>query len=173
MSKIFDDPKKAKIAFITTLVIAIIFFLGSGVLGYMYYDKYNDHRDLKEKYSDLKEITLSDLEKENEELQGQVDTLTEEKLALEEQIKTKDVGIAVANAYNEFHKYMNQVIQTHNGFDGWTDAEYQIARRKAQATGSNTFVNTVDTAWNRTDIDPLTRLLNVWKGIVSGIENAI
>ena len=173
MSKIFDNPKKAKIAFITTLVITIIFFLGSGVLGYMYYGKHNDYKNLKEKYTDLKEVTLSDLEKENEELQGQVDTLTQEKSALGEQIKDKDAGIATANAYNEFHKYMNQIIQTHNGFEGWTDAEYQIARRKAQATGNTSFVNTVDWAWNRTDIDPVTRLLGVWKAITTGISNAI
>ncbi|MFH1749425.1 MAG: hypothetical protein ABH837_00775 [bacterium] len=170
---IFEDSKKAKIAFISTLVIAIIFFLGSGVLGYMFYGKYNDYKNLKDKYTDLKEVTVGDLEKEIEDLQKQVDTLTTEKTALEEQIKEKDAGIATANAYNEFLKYMTQIIKTHNGFTGWTDAEYQVGRTKAQATGSTSFVNTVDWAWNRTDIDPVTRVIGVWDAVANGISNAI
>ena len=173
MSKIFDEPKKAKTAFIITLVFAIIFFLGSGVLGYMFYEKYNDHKNLKDKYSDLKEITLSDLEKENEDLQTQIDTLTKEKTALQKTNKEMKDGIAVANAYNEFCKYMTQIIDVHNGFTGWTDAEYQVGRTKAQATGSTSFVNTVDWAWNRTDIDPVTRVIGVWNAIATGISNAI
>ncbi len=170
---IFDDPKKAKRSFIVILLFAIIFLIGSGVLGYMYWGKYNDHKNLKDKYSDLKEVTVGDLEKEIEDLEKQVEDLTVEKTALEKTKKETEDGMVIANAYNEFTIYMTQVIEDHNGFSGWTDAEYQVAKQKAQATGSASFVSKVDWAWNRTDIDPVTRIVGVYDAITVGISNAI
>ena len=68
---------------------------------------------------------------------------------------------------------MTQVIDAHDGFTGWTDAEYQVGREKAQATGNQTFVETVDAAWNNEAIDVTTGVINVYRGIVSGISGAL
>lgn len=111
---------------------------------------------------------------------SEVSKLKEEKAALQSQldsanqtISNKNSGISTAKAYNSFLEYLTQVIDAHDGFTGWTDAEYQVGREKAQATGNQTFVDTVDTAWNNQAIDVTTRVINVYRGIVSGISGAL
>ena len=166
---LFDDPRKAKLAFVLTLVFAIIFFLGCVGLGYFFYTKYSAYKDLSSKYNKLKNQNQSTVE----ELKAQNKTLTDENTALKGQITTKDAGLAKIKAYNEFFKYENYVIKLHNGFTGWTDAEYRTARTKAQGTGDSSFVSLIDWGWNRTDIDPTTRAIAVWEAIAKGIESGL
>ena len=167
----FDEPRKAKIAFGIALSLLIIFFLASGVLGYFFYKKYDSYQDIWSRYTSMKKDDTKDAE--ITDLEKQIEELTAEKTALEKENKELKDGIAVANAYNEFLKYMTHIIDVHNGFTGWTDAEYQVGRTKAQATGSTSFVNTVDWAWNRTDVDITTRVIGVWNAIATGIDTAI
>ena len=99
--------------------------------------------------------------------------MQKEKGELEEQIKTTNDKLAKIKAYNEFFKYLNYVIEIHEGFSGWTEAEYQTARTKAQATGDQDFVDLIDWAWNEESVDPLIRIIKVLKAIVSGIESGL
>lgn len=166
---IFADPRKAKIAFVLVLIFMIIFLAGGGVLGYFYYKKNVESYDLFLENRDLKgqqEIDAAKLEK-------QVKTLTDEKTALEKQVNDNKAGSAKIKAYNEFSKYLNSVIEVHGGYSGWTEAEYQTARTKAQATGDSSFVTTIDWAWHRTDIDPTTRMIRVLKEVAEGIDSGL
>lgn len=111
-------------------------------------------------------IEIEKLRQEKADLQKQLDEKNNE-------LSSKVAGMSTITAYNGFLEYMTQVIDAHDGFNGWTDAEYQIGREKAQATGNNDFINTVDTAWNNTAIDVTTRVTNVYKGIVNGIKGGL
>ncbi len=109
---------------------------------------------------------LDKLRQEKSDIQKQLDEKTNE-------LSSKNAGMATIEAYNNFLEYMTHVIDAHDGFSGWTEAEYQIAREKAEATGNDEFVNTVDTAWNDTSIDVTTRVINVYRGIINGIRSGI
>jgi hypothetical protein len=106
------------------------------------------------------------LRQEKADLQKQLDEI-------QSKLDSKNASSSTIRAYNDFLEYMTQVIDAHDGFSGWTDAEYQIGREKAEATGNDTFVGTVDTAWNNTSIDVTTRVLNVYRGIISGIKSGL
>ena len=164
----FENPQKAKVVFIITLVLLIVFFLSAGVAGYFYYQKNLNYNDLDSKYSKLKR-EQTDAKK----LQKQITTLNQQIADLQKQIETKNASSTTIKAYNDFFKYMNSIIRIHNGYTGWTDAEYQVGRQKAQATGSSSFVSLVDWAWNRTDIDPNTRVLGVLDAIAKGIGDSL
>jgi len=88
-------------------------------------------------------------------------------------LDSKNSAIATANAYNDFLEYMTQVIDTHDGFSGWTDAEYQIGREKAEATGNSSFVDRIDWAWHETSVDPVERVVQVYRDVVNGISSAL
>ena len=81
--------------------------------------------------------------------------------------------IAGATAYNNFFIHMNSVIETHNGFTGWTEAEHQAGLVIAETTRSSAFVDTINWAWNETSIDPLTRLIRTWREIAGGIGGSL
>lgn len=177
------DPKKAKIAFIITLILAIVFFLASLALGYFYYQAKNLDK-WKESIVQSKDTKIAELQKKVGDLEGQASNLSaqgvktkadleKENAALSGQIGATAAKIAKANSYNNFFKYLNQVIETHNGFTGWTDAEFQIGKQKAEATGDASFVSDVNWAWYETSIDPSTRVMKIWKDIASGIENSL
>lgn len=103
---------------------------------------------------------------ENAQLKKDKDTLTAENNALK-------AGKTKALAYAEFFRYLNSIIETHGGFTGWTDPEFQTAKTKAEATGDTSFVSTVNWAWYDRDTPPFDRVLRTWKEIVSGIQNAL
>jgi len=110
----------------------------------------------------------------------QIEKLKAEKAALQVKLDTansdldnKNSGITTTKAYVSFLEYMTQVIDAHDGFTGWTDAEYQVGREKAEATGNNDFVNRVDWAWNETSVDPVVRVIEVYRDIVNGINSAL
>lgn len=79
----------------------------------------------------------------------------------------------LASAYNNFFKYLTSVIETHGGFTGWTDAEFQTGRSLAEKTGNTAFVSTINWAWYETSVDPSTRVIRVWNETAAGIENAL
>jgi len=171
-----DDPKKAKRWVWIGFAIAVLLLVVSGFFTFLYYGT-NDQ-------SIWKEGLISDKDSEIAELTSQLDVLTTEKDelsstaegekgTLEEQNAALKAKIAGATAYNNFLKHLNSVIETHGGFTGWTDAEYQTGLALAQATGNSAFVNTITWAWTQTSIGPVVRVLRVLKETASGIENAL
>jgi len=172
-----DDPIRAKRAFWISFYLLLLFFLSTVILGFLFYQSYINYRTLKTENQFLtnkptpspsvsasSSTNIDDLTKENLDLKL-------EKMNLEKQIaddKTKDEK---AKAYNDFFKYLNSVIMAHNGFEGWTEAEYQTARTKAEATKDGSFVSTIDWAWHDTNTPPLDRLIRVWTSIDQGIGN--
>jgi len=113
--------------------------------------------------------TSSDIEKLRAEVADLQKQLNEKNTAL----ASKEAGMSTITAYNDFLEYMTQVIDAHDGFSGWTEAEYQIGREKAQATGNSGFVSTVDSAWHDTATDPVVRVVNVYRGIIDGIKGGL
>ena len=125
------------------------------------------------KQAKLLEETGSQTSKDKAALSAENAQLTKDKSSLTAENAALKAGKAKALAYNEFFKFLNTVIETHNGFTGWTDAEFQTGKSKAEATGDISFVSTINWAWYETGIDPDTRVMRVWKEIVSGIQNAL
>jgi len=171
-----EDPIKTKRAFWISFVLVLVFFISTTVLGFLFYQSYKNYQALKEENQRLASLpspspTISvspssgtDLLKENMDLKLENQTLKKD-------LADKNAKTAKAKAYNDFFKYMNSVIMAHNGFDGWTEAEYLTARGKAEATGDGTFVSTIDWAWHDTNTAPLDRLIKVWTSIDQGIGN--
>lgn len=111
--------------------------------------------------------------KDKETLTLENEQLTKDKVALTAENTNLKAGRTKAQAYNEFFRYLNSVIETHNGFTGWTDAEFQTSVAKAEATGDSAFVSTINWAWYERSVDVTTRVIRVWKEISSGIQNAL
>jgi len=165
-----NDPRKSKNVFILMLVISIVLFLGLAVLGYFFWQKtknYNsllaDKKALESQYSLISKDTvkqIADLKTENANLKKENETLT-----------AKTAKMAKAKAYNDVLAYLIQIIQAHNGLNGWTEAEYQSGRVKAVATGDQSFVDIIDWAWNNQAIDQVERLTKVMDAIADGIGN--
>ncbi len=171
-----NDPVKAKRAFLITLTLTILFFLSTCILGFLYWQKANQYNQLISQTSSTtitSSTSVTTTPCNTSLLTKQISALEKDKTDLQKKITDSDAKFAKIKAYNEFFKYINSVIETHNGFSGWTDAEYQIARGKAQTIGDNSFLSTVDWAWNQTSVDVLTRLLGVWKAITSGIDSVL
>ena len=85
---------------------------------------------------------------------------------------TIDFGYLPAEEVNNLQDLATNIQDFINNF-AWTDDEYDTARNKAQATGNNSFVETIDWAWNEKTVDPVTRMIGVWKAITEGIEAAL
>lgn len=172
----YDEPLKAKKVFIIFLVLSIVFFLGCGVLGYLFYKEHKLVRD-KDSLITQKDANIATLQKELDSTSSAssktTTNLSDTNKALENQIKSYKAKISKANAYNEFFKYLTAVISAHGGFSGWTDGEFQTAKEKAEATGDASFISTVNWAWYETSVDPTVRVIRVWNEIGSGIENAL
>jgi cell division protein FtsB len=147
-----QEPKKSKAGFIVVLILAIVFFITSCVLGYFY-------------YSASKKIAhISDLEK-------QVDSLTKEKDGLEKQVADYQAKSTKLAAYVECLNYLDTLVETHQGLDGWTEAEYQTGRDKIQATGDQALVDKADWAWNTKSVDQTTRLLGFLQVLIQGMKS--
>ena len=82
--------------------------------------------------------------------------------------KAKDEKI---KAYSATLDYLAGLIATHNGLNGWTEAEYQRGRRIAEGTKSDDFLATVDWAWNHKEIDQISRLTKVMQEVSKGIDD--
>ena len=174
-----NDPIKSKKVFILMLCLAIAFFIASGALGYLYYAKNRDYKNLNtaKQLLEEKSKSLEDLQKQVEDLTKTNETLTAEnkklKTDISDQSSAQAAKVKKAKAYNDVMRYFSSVIKAHNGFDGWTDAEYQTGRVKAQATLDTAFVNTVDWAWNRQDINVVDRVVGFWNAVSDGIDNSL
>lgn len=153
-----NDPIKCKKIFIGLLIATIVFFLASGVLGYLYYKKSKDSQNLTSEKQQLEEqvaASKADLVAENEDLRAQ--------------ISESERKIAQAKTYNDFLAYFVSVAQKHNGLDNWTEAEWAEGRRKAEATGNSSFVALFDWAKNNQDIGQIERLIKMLDAIADGI----
>ena len=64
-----NDPRKAKIAFVAVLVLAIIFFLGSGVLGYFYWQKDKSYKSLVDDKNKLESSIEEQIKNKTAELE--------------------------------------------------------------------------------------------------------
>jgi len=183
-----NDPRKSKNVFILMLVVSVVLFLGLALMGYFYWQKnkaYNqlltekkaleDEQSLlsKDTVTQVKELTAENnlLKKENEKLKTENTNLIKENESLSAGNKENESKMAKAKAYNDVLAYLVQIIQAHNGLNGWTEAEYQAGRQKAQATGDQSFVDLIDWAWNNQAIDQIERLTKVMDAIADGIGN--
>jgi cell division protein FtsB len=169
-----SNPKKGSI-FIKIILAFLILILiaGNGVLGFLYYKKVNAYKSLKDEKQALeedKEDTRSDLESENTELESENAELLEEKTTLEEEVADYEEKQETIKAYNDFNAYVYYVIGIHGGFINLTDAEYQTAKSKAEATGDADLVAAVDSAWNDKSISQMIRFVNVMNAAIEGID---
>lgn len=157
------------------IILASIFFVGSAILGYLYYSKYKAYKNLTTENQNLqnKQQNAAALQKKLNTANSLIASLEKTKSDLTKESAAKSDKIKQSLTYRAFFAYLNQVIEAHPTMTGITDAEYEQGRALAQATGNNNFVNIVDTAWNNTDGDPVARLLSVWKGIASGWEDSL
>lgn len=167
----FDNPKKAKGTFITFLILTIIFFLSAAVLGYLYWKKSESSK------------------KSNQEKQTQIDQLNTDKAGLDKQLAdakkesedlknaNKESGAektnkqAIVKAYTETLTYVASVIDKYQGFDNWTDADYQKGLEIAKKTQSSSYLATVEWAWTRHDISQMTRFVRFLNETASGIND--
>jgi len=162
------SSKPSKKVLIVFIVIIGVLLVGIAVLGYLYFSRVRQYNSLVSEKEQL-QVQLDAKTKELEEAQGSMPNTG----PLEEQIADYEAKIAKAQTYNEFYKYLNSVIEIHNGFTGWTDAEYQIGRGLAQKIGNSSFVAVVDNAWNNQQQPVPDRLISVWKAIAQGIETSL
>lgn len=176
-----QTPRKK--AVIYWIVASATLFVIAAASGYMYYRANRNMKDTEREVTDLSQDndTLTQQLAETQssgttELEAVKETntaLAKDKKELEDQVASYQAKISKANAYNEFYKHLNSVIETHGGFTGWTDAEFQTGKTLAEKTGDTAFVNLINWAWYETSVNPTTRVIEVWKSIASNIENAL
>ena len=164
-----DIPSKSsKKILIVPLILIGVLFVGFIVLGYFYYSKLGQYKTAISERNGLK-TELEAKTKELDEVKGSMPDTG----PIEEQIINYKAKIGKAQTYNDFFKYLNSVIEIHNGFTGWTDAEYQTGRGLAQKAGDSSFLGVVDNAWNNQQQPVTDRMVSVWKSIQKGIENSL
>jgi cell division protein FtsB len=162
------SPKKGNPALIVVSVLAILFLAGAAVLGYFYYNKVKENSQLAAQNAELSG-QKSKMETEatsSASLKLQIDQLNDKVATLEAKIKK-------AKVYNDTFKYVNYLIETHGGFSGWTNDEFNYGRSIAAKTNDATYLKVVDDAWNQQGGDPLARTLSFFKATASGIENSL
>ncbi len=162
-------PKGLGRGLITLIVVSSVLFVGACALGYFVW---RDHQNYNKLLSD-KQSLESRLAITKTMTTTPTATVDKEKVELKKEVASYKAGREKITAYNDFFKYMNQIVETHNGFSGWTDAEFQTGKSKAEATGDTDFVSKVDWAWYETSVDPLQRALGVWKSIADGIDRGL
>ena len=174
-----QEVKSKKVFLIVLSALLAASLIGNAALGYLYYKKTTDNKDLNDKCNSLTQ--------EVKKLQSQVSTtsaelkrlstssaaLQDQVTSLQDQLTACQAKSAKVKTYTAVVSYVSGVIKAHNGFDGWTDAEYQKGRSLAQATGDQNFIGTIDWAWNRKDIDQMTRFTGFLNALVTGIDNAL
>jgi len=169
----FDNPKKAKTVFTVFLILTIVFLLAAGALGYLYWQKDKSLKDTNKQNQD-KQVQIDQLNKDKTSLEKQVTDLTKENEDLKSSSQQSSAEAAnkqtIIRAYTEILTYFANVMITHGGFTGWTDAEYQNGREIAKKTQSSSFLATVDWAWNNITGDPAAKVGRFLKEIASGIN---
>jgi len=171
-----DQTQKFRKLFIAMLVLAIVFFLGSGTLGYLYYQKYQSYKNLTSEKK-LVDDKLTALNAGLATTQGtstkQITDLQKEVTDLKTTNTAQTQKMAKALTYNNFFIYLIEIIQAHNGLEGWTEAEYQSGRTIALKTKDNDFVALLDWAWNNRDGNQIERLTRVLRSIADNIGNNV
>jgi hypothetical protein len=172
-----------KVKRVVLAVVVGILAIGTVALGYLYYNENVDKKTLADQNKILEDQYNTILEKnqsEIDELTGGASSLSGEKTTLEGQnatLKKKNdeyaAGMATIKAYNDMFKYYNTVIDTHDGFTGWTDAEFQTGKSLAEKTGNSSYVSTVNWAWYETSVPPFDRALRFQIETAAGIEGGI
>ena len=169
-----NDPTKCKKVFILMLVLTILFFVVSGVFGYLYYQKHKDHQNLlteKQKLEDRLATAAEDLQDQAEELQKQIKELQDQKNACDDESASHKTKSATIKKYMDCLDYLVGLIHVHSGFDNWSEAEYQNGRKLVEATGDSNFLSVVDAAWTDEGGDQMTRLVNVFNALISGVNS--
>ncbi len=182
---------KKFVKIVIPVLILLMLISAIGVISYLYYKKYNDYKSLydekirvQNQLEEEKNKTAVDYEDQIEELNSDIDTLTDEKdvlntekealeedkTELESSVSSYQTKQANISKYVNFLDYVYYVVGVHGGFSGLTEAEYQTARSKAQATGNANLVSAVDSAWNDTEVDQMVRFLNVITTAQNGIK---
>lgn len=166
----FENPKKAKGAFVTFLILTIIFFLSAAALGYLYWKKSESaKKSNQEKQAQINQLNqdkvgldkqLADAKKENEDL----------KKANKESDADKANKQAIVKAYTETLTYVASIIDKYQGFDNWADTDYQKGLEVAKKTQSSSYLATVEWAWTRHDIPQMTRFVRFLNETASGIN---
>ena len=161
------DPIKSRNVFVVMLILTILFFLGSSTFGYLYYKKNKSYKSLQNErqlsYAELKQ-QISKIETENTTLKqtnSSLEKISNDQKILDSKIKT----------YLDVLNYIAQLIDTHDGLDGISEAEYQEGKAIAEATDNDDFVKTLEWVWTRTDLNQFDRLATVLKAISSGISD--
>lgn len=80
---------------------------------------------------------------------------------------------AIAKAYNAVLAYMVEVVDTHNGLVGITNAEYDAAKDLADVTGDATLVDKLDYVWNNPLVSGYTRLVTLFDYIQGKINTKL
>lgn len=175
-----DNNKKTKVTIVVFLILAVVFFLASGFLGYLYWNKNKSYDSLASEKANIESSIDEKISEKITELETKVTSLESEKSTLEaeksyrdDRIESYKTGMAKISSYKEALKHYYSVVETHRGYTGWTDQEYAIFRSKAEATGDKDFVDVVDYAWNETSVDVITRVLRFHQALVTGFERGI
>lgn len=161
------DNKKAgkspKRLIIFLIIFLVISFITSGVLIYLYYKQRKEANSLKDtsasltaQVSSLEEQladaslssseyldSIDQLDSDLEEQEKDNNDLKADKAQLQEEIDDYEQKQANIKAYNDFFSYLHYLINL-RGFDDYTEAEYNTAIAKAQATGDQGLVDAVN-----------------------------
>ena len=172
-----DPVKKFRIIFWITFSVLVI-VIGAGTWLFLR-DRANKEQIISEKDQKISELeaeiskTKSASESAGSELEKENEALKTENIKLAKENSDLKAAKAKALTYNEFLKYMTSIIKLHAGFSGWTDAEFQTGKAKAEATGNANFVSTINWAWYQTSVPPTDRVIRVWEEAAAGIENSL
>lgn len=159
-------------------VLVIIFALTSATFGVFYFLKNKAYTELQSSYQALMSKPAKTTDTSN--LTTQIATLTQEKADAqkaktdaETALANEKANEALAQKYNDVFSYVLTVVDTHQGLDGWTDAEYQAGRTLAEKTGDAEFLSTVDWAWQHKEVSQITRLVRALRYISDKIKEKL
>lgn len=165
-----NQPKPKKWPLILFIILTVIFFLGAGALGGLYWQKNKSY----EKLSQEKQAQNDQLDKDKASLEKQLADVKKEKEDLENANKESDAEKAnkqtIAKAYTKTLTYVASLIDKYQGFDNWTEADYQAGLEIAKKTQSSSFLATCQWAWTRKDISQMTRFVRFLDELATGIN---
>ena len=161
------DPIKSRNVFVVMLILTILFFLGAGAFGYLYYKKNKDYKSLQNE----RQLSSADLKQQITKLADENATLKQTNTSLEKTLNDKKTQDSKIKTYLDVLNYIAQIVDTHDGLEGISEAEYQEGKAIAEATENDDFVKTLEWAWTRTDLNQFDRLATVLKAIASGISD--
>ncbi len=161
-------PKKWPL--ILFVILTVIFLFGAAALGYFYWKKNDSYKKL----SRDKQTQADQLNKDKASLEKQLTNVKKEKEDLENATKETDAEkankLTIVKAYTETLTYVASLINKYQGFDNWTEADYQAGLEIAKKTQSSSYLATVQWAWTRKDISQMTRFVRFLNETAAGIN---